>query len=480
MYRSAVKNALCKWGWAVVAAAIILPGQVSAQVIECEASLAGPDFTGELFFVGDPITIDLQVGAGDVSPAYDDGGQAVPDSDYLDINQFSYALDCDGAGALGCPWAGNDVSLVPGSVSTNCTIDGAPSGTLVTLDATVQDPAPPGTPGTDPSPWILFEPTNGAIRNFNQATCDVSFQIVVNSVTGDNTEKVVNEFTGWTTADAMCANGDSASAALPITFDLSTEVARFVVTKDFTDDNSGSVDVFLQCNGGLPLEQDSTIVDPAGGGDGFDQVTFTVRYITSGEVDCSIWEEPVPDGYSASYTASLGTNGAAGEISPPDSLEGCEYTDILTGEFGCEITNEPAPIDIIVYKEWIGDFVDNGFALEATADYSCYDVLDGADGQPITIQGSLEFTGEGASDTIEGLYANPNGDSYCDVTEVFVHSVVVADDSDCQDVSVEAGATCTIYNTIFFEGIPVLDRSGLALLALLMLGVGLVGFRRLI
>jgi len=39
--------------------------------------------------------------------------------------------------------------------------------------------------------------------------------------------------------------------------------------------------------------------------------------------------------------------------------------------------------------------------------------------------------------------------------------------------------TCTVTNTfVFFEGIPVLNRYGLALLVLLMLGIGVIGFRR--
>jgi hypothetical protein len=39
---------------------------------------------------------------------------------------------------------------------------------------------------------------------------------------------------------------------------------------------------------------------------------------------------------------------------------------------------------------------------------------------------------------------------------------------------------CEIVNTVFFEGIPTLNRFGMAILALLMLGVGLIGFRRLV
>jgi hypothetical protein len=42
------------------------------------------------------------------------------------------------------------------------------------------------------------------------------------------------------------------------------------------------------------------------------------------------------------------------------------------------------------------------------------------------------------------------------------------------------GGSCTVTNSVFFEGIPTLNQYGLALLALLMLGVGMVGFRRFV
>jgi len=37
---------------------------------------------------------------------------------------------------------------------------------------------------------------------------------------------------------------------------------------------------------------------------------------------------------------------------------------------------------------------------------------------------------------------------------------------------------CTATGTQFFEGIPTLSQYGMALMALLMLGVGFIGFRR--
>ena len=480
-----VKNVLSL----VAVAALTIPGQLMAQEepLECEASIAGPDFGDQLFFAGDPITIDLQIGAGDVS-----GGPDGDPRNYLDITRFEYILDCDGApvidpqtGQASCPWAGNTVSLVPGSVTTNCTADGNPVNTdpqnpplnpPLTLATSILNPAPPGVIG-DPSPRIEFLPQGGPIRNFSQSTCEVSFQIVVTGLEGDNLEKIIQEYAGWTTADGICDSGEPATAGLPITFDLSAAVSRFLVTKNFTDDSDESVDVHLRCNSGLPLEQSSTIIDPQSGADGFEWVEFVVRYIDSGEVDCEIWEEPVPAGYLPTYEAAAAVGGVAGAISPENSTA-CEYTDILTGSFTCDITNEPEPITIVVTKEWIGDFEEYNYPLDAIAYYTCTDVLSEPEGSPISVQGSLEFNGASSTDTIDGLYANPYGNSTCTITEVDVIHPVLDDSSDCQAVPVEPGAECTIYNSIFHEGIPTLSRTGLAIMVLLMLGVGMVGFRR--
>jgi hypothetical protein len=51
---------------------------------------------------------------------------------------------------------------------------------------------------------------------------------------------------------------------------------------------------------------------------------------------------------------------------------------------------------------------------------------------------------------------------------------------DCQERLLEAGSSdsCTFVNTVFFEGVPMLGDRGLAILALLMLGMGIVGVRR--
>ena len=47
-------------------------------------------------------------------------------------------------------------------------------------------------------------------------------------------------------------------------------------------------------------------------------------------------------------------------------------------------------------------------------------------------------------------------------------------------VSVGSGDSCVMTNTVFFEGIPTLNQYGMAIMALLMLGMGFVGFRRFV
>jgi hypothetical protein len=70
-------------------------------------------------------------------------------------------------------------------------------------------------------------------------------------------------------------------------------------------------------------------------------------------------------------------------------------------------------------------------------------------------------------------------DSSCYVIEKVTDSAVEVD-NDCTSLTVSAGqgAACTITNTVFFEGIPTLSQYGAAIMAMLMLGMGFVGFRR--
>ena len=57
---------------------------------------------------------------------------------------------------------------------------------------------------------------------------------------------------------------------------------------------------------------------------------------------------------------------------------------------------------------------------------------------------------------------------------------VLPDVSDCESIPLAPGldGSCTIVNTRLYAGIPTLSEYGLMLMALLMLGMGLVAFRR--
>ncbi len=88
------------------------------------------------------------------------------------------------------------------------------------------------------------------------------------------------------------------------------------------------------------------------------------------------------------------------------------------------------------------------------------------------------FEGEG-NDTFTAEVIPEQPSSSCYVEETIIGSGVEVDNG-CMNivVSVGNGDSCTITNTVFYEGIPTLSQWGMVIMALLMLSVGLVGFRR--
>jgi len=245
--------------------------------------------------------------------------------------------------------------------------------------------------------------------------------------------------------------------------------ARFQVTKDFDDDNPAEVDVMIQCNTGLPLSQPATISE----GDG---VTFVVGDFESGDLNCEITEVE-PAGYSAQYHNGEIFTGAS-----------CVFEDIEAGSFHtCEISNFVDEVTVDVTKVWIDEnpqFNATNYA-EAywscqNAAYACEEGPEGAGGE--SCSGYLEFDGNPDTDRI---YIRPSwdGGTTCTISEVNIaDGGVEIDDSDCASITLfpGVGGECTIYNTRLYEGIPTLSHYGLAIMALIMLGVGLVGFRRFV
>lgn len=275
----------------------------------------------------------------------------------------------------------------------------------------------------------------------------------------------------------------------PVSWPLEVSVtgrnATFRVTKDFDDDNPLGVEVFLDCNTGLPLQQNAVIHDPDAVGlepGDFTHVDFVIADFEPGTLDCDIFET-VPAGYAASYFAAVGDEGTANNVFADD--EGCHYEGVEGADFVCEITNELQPVDVIVNKEWIDD--NPQFQLPTTVEVTleCTDPIIGgfSCGLVSGIEGSQDgncaqrFIDPGNPGVFEVL---PHFDgTSCTATETPEVGVLI-DESDCEELLLlpGQGAECTIVNTRLFAGIPTLSQYGLLVMALLMLGVGLIGFRR--
>jgi len=245
-----------------------------------------------------------------------------------------------------------------------------------------------------------------------------------------------------------------------------TGPARFEVIKDFDDDNPVGVEVSIECNTGLPLMQSRTINE----GDG---VTFVVDDFLNEELNCEITEN-VPMGYSPNYFN--------GQMSSPT---GCVFENIEPGSgLTCEITNSLNRVDVVATKQWVDDNPQFESTNQAEAAWHCDNVAFECDGSIAgnCYSGRLEFIGNPASD-IFSVFPDWDGGTECRVSELMISDGnVESDDSDCGSIILRpgAGAACTIYNTRLYAGIPILDRTGLALLCLLIFSIGLLAFRRLV
>ncbi|MGD8930821.1 MAG: IPTL-CTERM sorting domain-containing protein, partial [Lysobacterales bacterium] len=248
--------------------------------------------------------------------------------------------------------------------------------------------------------------------------------------------------------------------------------AFFRTTKSFSDDSSAAVQVQLICNTGLPLDQTFTIWQGH-------PVNFVVHDFEPGTMDCYIQEIGAgTDGYTSSYLA--GTEDGQGGVRT--EADGCYFDDVEGGQFTCDLSNLLDPVSFTVRKNWLDVEQGVDVQLYAQAGYTCYNVRTAPDGGLQEISGGMDFNGIEDYDVVTDIYPAFDGSSYCVATEDWLPSAAEGDDSDCNKVELTVGesASCTIYNTVFFEGIPTLSQWGLAILAVLTLGVGLVGFRRFV
>lgn len=256
----------------------------------------------------------------------------------------------------------------------------------------------------------------------------------------------------------------------------------FTVNKAFSDGNSvAAVTIHIQCFTGVPLNQSQT---READNNGEFEVEFVVEQYDQGELDCDIWEEEVP-GYSAEYTAFSAFGDATNDA------DGCHFDNIDNSNLAeedpqnsCDIVNTPDPVEVVVNKVWViegsgGDLLDPTYKLVLHCDD---EIVDGYETQSGDWKKTLyNSDSNGTSNQSYSAFVIPDwdGGTDCWVDEtIYDSSVDSSDYCDNLHVVIGEGDSCTITNTVFYEGIPTLSQYGMAILALLMLGVGLVGFRR--
>jgi hypothetical protein len=231
--------------------------------------------------------------------------------------------------------------------------------------------------------------------------------------------------------------------------------------------------VHIECNGGLPLRQSFTITEST-------FVNFTVAHFIPGQLNCRVWEEPVPDGYTEGYTARVTASGVGIASSEAD---GCYFSNVVQGGFACEVGNTAGPGTYTVNKEWIlGEVGAGDIDLMATVNILCDGEILENDAQVDNGVWSVQRDLAGATDSISISVDASMGPVQCQAVESPQPDFVGVDNG-CEslmDVTSGQETSCVITNSYFFEGIPTLGQLGKALLVLMVLGMGMVGFRRFI
>jgi hypothetical protein len=194
-------------------------------------------------------------------------------------------------------------------------------------------------------------------------------------------------------------------------------------------------------------------------------------------VNCAIWESALP-GYTPEYDCPSDSCTTGVEGAGP-----CYFPGVKANQQDlCLIINEVDPVELTVTKEWLYEREENALEDDADIELYCSDVFDGV-GQTNgkVMRWSWLFDGNPASH-VAAVYPDFEGNTKC-WTEEHIKSSAVETESTCSyPVSIAVGddkRTCTVTNTVFFEGIPTLSQYGLILISALMLLTGLIAVRRI-
>ena len=239
-------------------------------------------------------------------------------------------------------------------------------------------------------------------------------------------------------------------------------------TFNTSNTTAANLPVTATCNSGFPLTQDAAT-----------PVNFTVSEVSAGAT-CSV----VLDGDLPSGTTLVGYIADGGAL----SLTGCDYT--ITNAVGevnhtCEIQTTTTTFGFSVTVDWVTNpNAPEGAYEDAMVNLECVDAWDGTGLTTVTLIDQPAYPGAPmpvsmAVDPVPG--GTP--ETLCSALLTGVDSSVDVDETKCDDVVLNADGSataCTITATAFFEGIPTLSQYGMAIMVLLMLGVGFVGFRRFV
>ena len=256
------------------------------------------------------------------------------------------------------------------------------------------------------------------------------------------------------------------------------DFARFEGSKSYLPSSSNApVNVTMSCDAGVPLVQDQDVVPG-------NPVTFVLTSIPSTGADCTIAETTSGSGdFTVSYND--------GTVSSTN----CSYNNVVAENeqereiYRCAITNTAKPATFRVKKVW------NIHPQTAGGDVSDLDsFISLRCSNPGTISGGTYWgnwsgyywyynsNAEDGDEMSLKVDIATYGTTTCYGSENDGRSDVEVSYSGCSGVSLGPNddKTCTITNTLFFEGIPTLSQYGMAIMALLMLGLGFVGFRRFV
>ncbi|MCH7506814.1 MAG: IPTL-CTERM sorting domain-containing protein [Proteobacteria bacterium] len=241
----------------------------------------------------------------------------------------------------------------------------------------------------------------------------------------------------------------------------------------------------IQCTIGVPI---ADAIANLGNNDlnkPFDPVTYDAQGI-----DVCVVTVVAVEGYTPTYTATVSSGAAliSGGINSPCSFQPGEDAQ----EFSCAVVMNGTVGTFKVTKNWAnvdvgGDSVDGSYSMELACDKAIIGTGGTSVVNPVSdtdLQGNDTRTWTQTTTSTLTFIVDvsttgilPN----CWATEDVADSSVESD-GNCgsREIGLGGFSECVITNTVFFEGIPTLNQYGLAIMALLMLGVGFVGFRRFV